>query len=376
MREITKKIMIWGKKVSATAVLGLALGLILTGCGSSKEEAAKSQESTESQLEITEQQGDEETQEAQAAQETDEVLTVRLGVMTGQTQHWMAIIGTEKGFYEKYGLNIEVSEFARGIDTVDAVTNGIIDIGGLADFAFVNRVGTTIDNSELRVFADISVCDVNNFYVNPDKISELSDIAGKVIIDQKGTVTEYWNALTLERAGLTAEDVELVQVENAGVDVLALADQNSADAVWANGETAKRLEENYGWVPILTQPDIEAETYTIAVSTESYIQEHKDVIERFVAANEEVIQYITDNFEEAAELISDSTGMELDVFKTLYEGYIVTQELSQSLYDDLSSIAAWAYENGYYEKEYNVKDYLYTDALTAVDPELVTYQAE
>lgn len=370
MREITKKIMIWGKKASATAVLGLVLGLILTGCGSSKEEAAKSQESTESQIEITEQQGDEETQE------TDEVLTVRLGVMTGQTQHWMAIIGTEKGFYEKYGLNIEVSEFARGIDTVDAVTNGIIDIGGLADFAFVNRVGTTIDNSELRVFADISVCDVNNFYVNPDKISELSDIAGKVIIDQKGTVTEYWNALTLERAGLTAEDVELVQVENAGVDVLALADQNSADAVWANGETAKRLEENYGWVPILTQPDIEAETYTIAVSTESYIQEHKDVIERFVAANEEVIQYITDNFEEAAELISDSTGMELDVFKTLYEGYIVTQELSQSLYDDLSSIAAWAYENGYYEKEYNVKDYLYTDALTTVDPELVTYQAE
>lgn len=376
MREITKKIMIWGKKASATAVLGLVFGLILTGCGSSKEEAAKSQESTESQIEITEQQGDEETQEAQAAQETEEVQTVRLGVMTGQTQHWMAIIGTEKGFYEKYGLNIEVSEFARGIDTVDAVTNGIIDIGGLADFAFVNRVGTTIDNSELRVFADISVCDVNNFYVNSDKISELSDIAGKVIIDQKGTVTEYWNALTLERAGLTAEDVELVQVENAGVDVLALADQNSADAVWANGETAKRLEENYGWVPILTQPDIEAETYTIAVSTESYIQEHKDVIERFVAANEEVIQYITDNFEEAAELISDSTGMELDVFKTLYEGYIVTQELSQSLYDDLSSIAAWAYENGYYEKEYNVKDYLYTDALTAVDPELVTYQAE
>lgn len=335
--------------MSKVLSIAMAFCLVLTGCGSTDEAT-----------------------ENEAAAET-EIQTIRLGVMTGQTQHWIATVGNEKGIYEKHGLKVEVSEFARGIDTVDALVSGSVDIGGLADFALVNRIGSTQDDTDLRIFSSICKTGVSEFYVNPKTVNELSDIKGKTIVTQKGTVTEYWNALTLERAGLTESDVDLAEVENITVDVLALAEKNNIDAAWASGETAKRLEDNYGWKAIISQGELETETYTIAVANNEYLQANKDTVEKFVEANEEIIQYITENFDEVAQVISDASGMELDVFKTTYEGYTISQELSQALYDDLDGIAKWAYENGYYDKEYSLKNYLNTDILSNVSSELVTF---
>lgn len=38
------------------------------------------------------------------------------------------------------GVTFEISEFAAGINTIDAITTGQLDIGNFADYAGINRI--------------------------------------------------------------------------------------------------------------------------------------------------------------------------------------------------------------------------------------------
>ena len=105
--------------ISFLVILGLTAGL--AGCGTQSSQAAG-----DTKKEDTQTAGDAKTQEVQ---------TVRLGVMTGNSDHWVAEVGIEQGIFEKYGIELKVTEFAAGINTIDAIVTDQVDIGNLADYA-------------------------------------------------------------------------------------------------------------------------------------------------------------------------------------------------------------------------------------------------
>lgn len=303
-----------------------------------------------------------------------ELTTIRLGVMTSNISHQYALIGQQQGIYEKYGLKIEVTEYAAGINTVDALVTGQLDVGFVADFAGINRIGNTSSESNLVFFSQIASSALTKLYVNPDKIKSLSDLKGKNIITLLGTVWEYWNARTIQMAGLTEDEVEYKAVESAQ-DGLAIANSGEADAFWSSGENAKRLTE-YGWEPILTQEDLGSATYQIYMSSNEYLSQNQETVQKFLQATQEIIDYIKNNMDEAADIIYEKTGMSQEVFKSSLTGYNLTLEFNQEVFDGLNEINKWAYENGYYANEFNLADFINTDALAAVYPDKVSWSAE
>lgn len=300
--------------------------------------------------------------------------TIRLGVMTSNISQQYAILGQELGIYEEHGLKVETTEYAAGINTVDALVTGQLDMGFVADFAGINRIGNTSSDSDLRFFAQIASSAMTKLYANPDKVKTLSDLKGKNIITLLGTVWEYWNAKTIEAAGLTEDDVEYKAVDSAQ-DGLAIANSGEADAFWASGESAAKLAE-YGWEPILTQEDLETATYQVYMANEEYLSQNQETVEEFLKATQEIMDYINNNTEEAADLIYDKTGMTQDVFKNSLSAYQLTLDFDQSVYDELNEINTWAYANGYYDTEFKLEDFIDTDALAAAYPDKVSWSAE
>lgn len=328
----------------------LVLSLVLTGCGQNSSDTNT------------------------ASDNAGELATIRLGVMTSNISHQYAILGQERGIYEKHGLNVELTEYAAGINTVDALVTGQLDIGFVADFAGINRIGNTSGESNLRFFAQLASSKLMQFYVNPDKIKELSDLKGKNIITLLGTVWEYWDAKTLEMAGLTADDVEYKAVESAQ-DGLAVANSGEGDAFWASGENVTRLEK-YGWKPILTQEDFDVATYQIYMSNEEYLSKNQETVQKFLEATQEIIDYLNNNLDEAADIIYKKTGMSQEVFKNSVEAYNLGLDFDQKLYDGLKEISTWTYEAGYYANQFELKNFIDTDALKAAYPDKVSWSAE
>ena len=136
------------KLLSLVTAVVLVLGL-LTGCSDSKGSSGGS--------------------DTGAGNDANKVRTIRVGYMTGQPDQYAGYIGTEQGIFEKYGVKIESSEYAAGINTVDAIATGTVDIGLLADYAAVNRIGNTLDATNLVIFSELALVEPNigGLYVAP-----------------------------------------------------------------------------------------------------------------------------------------------------------------------------------------------------------------
>lgn len=343
-----------------TAVV-LILSFALTGCGTGADNTGTAS-------------GDSDTAAASNSDESGELTTVRLGVMTGNIDSWYATIGQQTGIYEEYGLNVEITEFAAGINTVDAITTDQIDVGFTADFAGINRLGNTAEQTNLRYFASIYASSESVFYVNPEKISDISDLKGKNIITLLGTVWEYMNARTVEKAGYTSNDISYQAVDSSQ-NALAVAKAGDGDAFWASGEAASRLAE-YGWTPLLEMEDVGIKTYALYMATENYLEENEDTVVQFLKATQAAIDYIVENEDEAADIIYEATGLEQSVFKKEVEARDTELDVNQDVYNDLAEVAEWTYANGFYDTAININDFINTDALAKAFPEKVSWTAE
>lgn len=351
------------KRITAGILSVFLVVSALTGCGS----LASSSESQGSANSPSEASGSAAESGSEEAGKSGGLTPVRLGVMTSNIDHEIALIAEDQGFYKENGLDVTITEYAAGINTVDAITTDQLDIGFVADYAGVNRIGNTSKDTDLRFFANFASSAQTDLYVNPKTISVLSDLKGKNFITQPGTVWDYWTGLTIQKAGLTSDDVNLVQVSSAA-EGLAVAQSGGGDAYWASGANAQKLEEA-GWKAILSQEELNAVTYQFYLATESYLEKNEETVESFLKATQETIDYIEDNSDEAAAFLNQKVGIEKSIFLAYLKAYDLGIGFSQDALDDLNSINDWAYQNGNYSTEYNIEDFVNTEAVKKAFPD-------
>lgn len=328
-------------------IAGLAVGL--AGCGASSQTNGSVQNES-AKNESTQTTGD-----------TKEVQTIRLGVMTGNSDHWVAEVGTEKGIFEKYGIELQVTEFAAGINTVDAIVTDQVDIGNLADYAAINRLGNTQDNTDLRMIANFESSSTGKLYVNPKEVTELSDISGKGLVTLAGTVWDYWNAKTFEQAGITEDQQVLVNVDSAQA-ALGVMTTGEGVAFWASGTNAKKLEEA-GMEPLIAMDDLGLRTDSYFITTEKYIDENEELLTNYLKAFQETQDWVLENQEEAAEIVEEKTGIPKDQFLENLKQEKLLMGFTQDTIDHLNGIKDWALNAGRFEKDFDVNDFIDTTPL-------------
>ena len=91
------------------------------GCGS--EAAASGASSIEASVNDSLAAGGDDTESS------TELRKLRVAIMTTQPDQYATYIGNEEGIFEKYNIELETTEYAAGINTVDAIVNGTADTG-------------------------------------------------------------------------------------------------------------------------------------------------------------------------------------------------------------------------------------------------------
>ena len=146
------------------------------------------------------------TASSDASSSSGDLVTVRDAVMTGQLDQYATEIGLWQGIFEKYGIDLQTTEFVAGINTIDAVVNGTADIGMMADYAAVNRLGNTLDATNLQIFSQISGGQAalsGGLYVDPKYADDPKSLDGSAgFMYQEGTVTYYYASKCIEYLGL------------------------------------------------------------------------------------------------------------------------------------------------------------------------------
>jgi NitT/TauT family transport system substrate-binding protein len=374
-------------KTIVASTLIFSLGAIgLTGCGSAKagetvsEETKISVDTTESSEEKADVNSEENSETVTEATEGDaaafdpdsvDEFTIRVGVCAGDQNQYLKILDNHTNFLKDRGINLEITEFAAGINTIDAITTGQLDVGLFADYAGVNRIGNTVDVTDLRAFAETTETDAYYLYVNPDVVKNPKDIEGQTVISMAGVVFEYDWGKYFETYDIDESKVTIANVGSTQ-EALALAESNEAVAFWVHSAQASYFEA-YGWESFVSVADVDATMYSFLVSTDEYLSSHKEEVAKYLEVSDEAFAYISENLDEFSGWIEEDLGLSADYVKTAWSSDKHEYNFHKDAYEDLNKVEKWCYENGNFATDYDFADFINTDALELAFPDRVDW---
>ncbi|QFQ73816.1 ABC transporter substrate-binding protein [Liquorilactobacillus mali] len=299
--------------------------------------------------------------------------TIRLGLMTNSGGQYLAAIAKKEGYFSKYNLKVKTTTFSSGIETVNAITTKQLDIGYVADFAALNRFGSS-SKSNLKIFAKLSSSGGSGvkLYTTKD-ISSLADLKGKNVLTSTGTVTEYWVAKALKKGGLKESQVNLLSVET-GQEGLALMKSGKASAVWASGQDAEKLEKTGKFKVLTTQGKITSPTLAFAISNKKFLKEHPKAAIAYLKAINDSIKLVHSHPQKAAKIVSSALNVPTKTVLATFKSTNFKINFDQSTYNDLKSIYKYLANSGKLKHTYNINKYLDTTTLKKAISGSVSYK--
>lgn len=217
------------KRILAALLVG-AMAFSLTACGSSKstssaDDAGKNSTSAESS-------GTEEE-----TKDSSEYKTLRIGCgdSTNQNLTDLAYVAQNSGYLEeelnKVGYTLEVSGFAgQGPEINAALMSNSLDAATYGDFAALTATGSGASLSVVAVTDPKLICGI---LVADDSIQEPSDLEGKKIVVQQGTVLRYFWEQFVAETGIDADSIEVIN--SNVVDAISLIQTGDTDAFISAG---------------------------------------------------------------------------------------------------------------------------------------------
>ncbi|GHO96070.1 lipoprotein [Reticulibacter mediterranei] len=287
----------------------------------------------------------------------DSSVTVHLGYFPNLT-HAVALVGVARGTFQKaLGSNVKLDTktFNAGPAEIEALFAGDIDIGYVGPNPAINGYVKS-KGAALRIIAGASSGGAL-FIVRPGaNIHSAKDLNGKKLATpQLGGTQDVSLRHYLQQNGLKTTDkggtVQIVPTDNA--NILTAFKQGSIDGAWVPEPWATRLiveDKGQVFVDERTLWPNNAFTTTVVVASKKFLDQHPDLVEKFLQAHVETVQYINSNSDQAKTQVNTQlkalTGKPLatPVIDGAFKNLDITYDpLAQSLFKAADS----AYELGF-----------------------------
>jgi NitT/TauT family transport system substrate-binding protein len=285
---------------------------------------------------------------------TQEVVHLKFGVLSYMS-HSPIHIAAADGYFDEQGLDVELVDFGSSDrDMLPAMLNGQLD--GAAAIITTATMHAMEQGGNIKYVADKGVIDPNNACTTDgwlvrkplleDGTFTLADIKGLKFSTSRGNAVEYANDLLLERAGVTYDDLEIVDISdqvarleslgNGSIDMYAVSEPWLTRAVnTGNAEVWMSFSEvipDFSFASIIFGPGL--------------LDQDPDVGVRFMVAYLKAIeQYNQGKTDRNLEIISGFTQLSPDeVREVCWTSFQPDGKIaSQGLLD----FQQWAYDRGY-----------------------------
>ena len=264
-------------------VLAGALALSLAACGSTPSSTPASTPASE-------------------PAEQFETVDLRVAYMPNMGSNSLLATAINMGYFEEMGLNVTLTEFQGGPQEIAAMASGDIDISQIGHGAHALCI-----EGQAKIFHLDCTSLADAVVANTEKgINSIADLKGKTIAVSSGTSAEIILNLALSSAGLTQDDVTLVEMDangmvsamvSGGVDACATWSPSTLTIANALGDKALTLATNNDYVDQVTFP-------SSFITTEEFANANHDVLVRFSRALLKAQDYRAANIEEVAKWVA------------------------------------------------------------------------
>ena len=290
------------KKQVSVILAAASAAASLAGCGGAKKEETQAAATEAPKTEAATEAATSAEAEPETEAESFEPETVRVAYMPNMGSASLAVTAREKGYFEEMGLTVELVEFQGGPAEIAAMAAGDIAISqiGHGAHALCAEGEAVIFQIDCTSLADAVIG-------NADKgISSIADLKGKKVAATSGTSAEIILNLALKSAGLTSDDLEIVEMDANGMVSAMVSGNVDACATWSPGTVtiSEALGDKTVWLATNQDYISEATFPSSFITTQKYADEHHDVLVRFSRALQKAADYRNEHIEEVAEMVA------------------------------------------------------------------------
>jgi NitT/TauT family transport system substrate-binding protein len=266
---------------------------------------------------------------------------------------WSHIPVAEKaGYFKAHGLDVKVVNFSTGVEALQALTAGQVDI---ATAAAVPTSAAIPKSPSLRVVADGSRWNGSRIVARKNAaISSLADLNGKKIGTPLGTSAAYFASTVLKQAGVNAELVQVAPsamvtaATQANVDAVSIFQPYQTQVIQALGNDAVVLKDD--------SPDVFID-HCLYLSTESVTSEKAADLSSFFAALNDASKDLATQANNSVQAVPAATHLDADLTAKVLTEYDFSLQLNPSLADTLGTLGQWAKDTGKMDAGAKLPDY-------------------
>lgn len=248
-------------------------------------------------------------------------------------------------------VTINYADITSGADQTQALASGDVDV--------LYAVGGTSVISAAANGADIKILNMYSrspeafcMYSHDASIKSAEDLRGKTIAGPTGTNLHQLLVAYLEKAGMTIEDVNFVNMKIP--EARAALETKDIDVALLAGPTAYQAQKD-GYNLVTNGKGLTDAVIAVAV-TEKFYNEHKEDLEIFKQAEANIIKYMNENHDEAMEIVAKELDLDKSAVEDMFKQYDFSIETTDADVKAFQNVADFMLKTGMIENEVKVED--------------------
>lgn len=277
----------------------------------------------------------------------------------------------DQRFFAANGINFTFKTYGSGLETIDELLNGKLDIAGAAEYPVVAKA---FKKDKINIIASIGKSyNINFIGLTRRGIKKVADIKGKKIGVTRGTIMEFYLGRFLTLNGMSVRDVTLINVPPGQVAGAMASGSVDAVVTWEPHVSRIRDERRANGTVSWSVQSSQA-VYSVLICRNDWLKEHPDLVRRFLNALAQAEGYIVQHPGEAKAILMKRYHYGDAYVEGIWPEHQFSLTLDQALITALEDEARWMIGN-HLVSEKTIPDfleYIYSDGLRAAKPDAVS----
>ena len=229
-----------------------------------------------------------------------ELTKLRVGsLITGEFSQ--AYIAQKKGFFEKYGLAVELIYFQGGSQVIQAMLGGDLP---LTVTAGPEGVVAKLQGADIALLAANNPTMFFTLFASPEIKNPIELKGKKAGVSRFGSSSDFCIRYIFKSAGLAEGDVTIVQIGDNPSRLVALKTNAIQATVFTTPNTVRARKA--GFIPLMDAYKLGLKFHGSGIaSTGAFLRDHRAVVEQFFKGFLEGVAYAKQHREESIRLIKE-----------------------------------------------------------------------
>lgn len=236
-----------------------------------------------------------------------EPITIALSPWPGW---YMWYLVEEKGLFEKHGVNVKLEFFPVYSDSLQALATGKVDANSQT---LSDTLAPLSKGIKLKAVLVNDNSNGGDAIVSKTEFQSISDLKGKTVATELGTVDHLLLLTALEQNGMSEKDINYVNMTVNDAGPAFISGKSDASVLWEPFQT-KAVKEGKGKV-LFSSKDTPGLIPDLLVFRESVVNNRPEDIQKIVDAWFEGLEYFKDHEEEAIEILAAKAETTPEDFK-------------------------------------------------------------